>query len=215
MTDLFEKLKEVFDFRWWSDSLKYLVLTDSDENKLAFTEHFKGGLQKTIILSLLVVACNITFRSVGKAENVTGMILPIAVAGFSLYLVTFHSMNIFIRKNERTRYYSNLLILHLVLTLSIVLLANVTRVSNNFYESQLMGRESPKPYEIKVLTVFVIATGASFVVSISTLINTQRKLFRDQGVLFEWKIVAKLCLLTAYSAIATFGFLMAKIPSAN
>jgi hypothetical protein len=218
MNDVIQKLLDLFDFRLWSENLKFLVLVDSQENSKSFTDNFKGGLQKTLILSLLVVACNVTYRSGRNAADVTGLIMPIAVAGFSLYILTFHVIQIFLRDNDRARYYSNLLIMHLVLTLSVILVVNVVGVSNEFYEKGLKQLENPGLADIvanKLYSAFFVATVASGIISVTTLLNTRMQALLDGGLTSELKAVARLICLFSYSSVVAAGFLLAKLPTAT
>jgi hypothetical protein len=140
MDKLSELLTQLLNFRLWIDGIEHMDYAEKCEcKKKVFNDvTFKGGVQKILLLAVLLFACSFTFWT---AKNVSPddiekifskSFITTIVSGFSVYFL-FNLIGHAVTKNiNSTRYNANILILHLGLSLSSMLLGNVTGLGMKF-----------------------------------------------------------------------------------
>jgi hypothetical protein len=133
MDKLSEIIGQPLNFRLWVDGLGHLQYQDkSDSEQESFNDKtFKGGIQKVILLAVLLFACSYTFwtaKSVSPDDIdkiFSKSFLTTVVSGFAIYMLFNMLVVSYTKKVVAARYRSNILILHFALSLSFMLVGNV------------------------------------------------------------------------------------------
>jgi hypothetical protein len=178
MNEVLEFIKNLFQFTLWTGSLPYFATSASEDQAKEFNRRFEGGFQKTVLLTVLIYSCNFTFWRGPNSGNPKAL-LPIAVSGFAVYILTYWSIALMTGQSptqdgnkelNRAKYYSNILILHLVLTLSLMLIGNLIRFSE-FLDDKIFS----KIVGIDFINIVSISLFYSSLITLTMWLNTRKQ----------------------------------------
>jgi magnesium-transporting ATPase (P-type) len=138
-------IEQTLNFRLWVDGASYFRYNTLDEKKVANfnDEIFKGGIQKIVLLSVLLFACSYTFWS-AKGKNpediekiFSATFQSTVVSGFAVYFLVSTLMYVWRQDVSLARFDANLLIIHVAVCLSLILIFNVSgwsvQIAEYFY----------------------------------------------------------------------------------
>jgi hypothetical protein len=131
--DFLKYLFSIFDFRFWVDRITEINLAPRNrQTQISFNQNFNGGLQKTLLLGVLLFSSNIAYRRDAAIPQFDATMIAIAISGISVYLLTFLLTFSFVKDIHVTRYLVNLIILHIALSAIAILILSLCGFADFF-----------------------------------------------------------------------------------
>jgi hypothetical protein len=216
MNDFLAFLRDFFNFKIIIDNFKYFLINFSSDAEMDnFNSSFSAGIQKTLVLGMLIVANNVLYRRDQASVDFAKQIVPVFVSGFAVFIIVNFAVYLFTKSSHKARAASNILILHLIITLSMLLVSILIGFSKLI--DDLVFSVMSKDYEVNIpglVASYVLITILSITTTTCLIVNAVDHDYRVIGPKRGmWKRYLVRGLLVTFFSIVLIGmYVVNKLP---